>query len=106
LNGNLLVLIEFNFILFFKKNWKWLLSSYILGAIHIEVFCEITMAFAEDDNYLVAAMEKFQYLTLGSLGVQQIFQLDDSFLLEPVDYFSTLGIIWIYELISFFLLEI
>jgi len=51
------------------------------------------MAFAEDDNYLVAAMEKFQYLTLGSLGVQQIFQLDDSFLLEPVDYFSTLGII-------------
>lgn len=66
------------------------------------------MAFAEDDNYLVAAMEKFQYLTLGSLGVQQIFQLDDSFLLEPVDYFSTLGIISIsiHELISFFLLEI
>ena len=49
------------------------------------------MQFAAEDSSLVAIMETLQPLQLSDFGVQDLFLIDDSLLLEPVDHIATLG---------------
>jgi len=66
-------------------------SSFIMGGLHLSIYSEITMQFAAEDSSLVAIMETLQPLQLSDFGVQELFLIDDSLLLEPVDHIATLG---------------
>jgi len=62
-----------------------------MGGLHLSIYSEITMQFAAEDSSLVAIMETLQPLQLSDFGVQDLFLIDDSLLLEPVDHIATLG---------------
>jgi len=61
-----------------------------MGSLHIQLYLEITMQFANEDHHLVSIMETLQPLQLGDFGVPETFWVDDALLVEPVDYIATL----------------
>lgn len=65
-------------------------NSYVMGALHIQIYLEITMQFADEDHHLVSIMETLQPLQLADFGVPEAFWVDDSLLLDPVDHISSL----------------